>query len=157
MNSDTENHTFGRIVQDEGFKNVAYAIRHSTVVPQSRKSRGNKPSVSIRYGLGQQLARKSAYAGEFMAELADFMHLYNAENAQLRESKRNPFRKSITTADIDAITTLVDKYGSKVVCNMLVAYGYAREPYEAAEDEAAPIEPVETESQENEDSETDEE
>jgi hypothetical protein len=135
MNSDDTQRTYSQIVQNEGFKNVAYAIRYSTVVPQGRKTRGLKPAVSIRYGLGQQLARKSAYPAEFLTELAEFIHLYNAENAQLRESKREPFRKNLTTADIDAVTTLVDRFGSKVVCNMLVAYGYAREPYEAETDQ----------------------
>ncbi len=152
MNSDDAQHTFSQIVQNEGFRNVAYAIRYSTVVPQARKSRGGKPTVNIRYSLGQQLARKSAYASEFLAELAEFMHLYNAENAQLRESKRNPFRKNITTTDIDAVTALVDRFGSKVVCNMLVAYGYAREPYEATEegkpsdDDTTQVEPTSEET-----------
>ncbi len=121
---------FSQILQNEGFQNIAYAIRHSTVVPQGRKARGNKPVVDVRYGLGQQLARKAAYPADFLAEIAEFIHLYNAENAQLRENKRNPFRKNITTADIEALTELVDRFGSKVVCNLLVAYGYARPPYE---------------------------
>lgn len=134
MNSDDTRQTFSKIVQSEGFKNVAYAIRHSTVVPQSRKGRGTKPVVDVRYGLGQQLARKAAYPAEFLAEVTEFIHLYNAENAQLREKQRNPFRKNVTTADIEALTDLVDEFGSKVVCNMLVAYGYAREPYETEDD-----------------------
>ena len=135
MNSDDSKATYSEIVQNEGFKNVAYAIRHSTVAPQGRKARGNKPAVDVRYGLGQQLARKAAYPADFLAELAEFIYLYNAENAQLRENKRNPFRKNVTTEDINAVTMLVDKFNSKVVCNMLIAYGYAREPYEAIEEE----------------------
>ena len=135
MNRDDSQHTFGVIVQDEGFKNIAYAIRHSTVVPQSRKGKGKKPVVDVRYGLGQQLTRKAAYPAEFLAEIAEFIHLYNAENSQLRENKREPFRKNVTTADIEKLTALVDAFGSKVVCNMLVAYGYAREPYEGKADE----------------------
>lgn len=128
MNSDDSQQTFSQILQTEGFKNVAYAIRHSTVVPQGLKARKLKPVVSIRYGLGQQLARKSAYPSDFIAEIAEFLHMYNAENAQLRENRRTVYRKNVTTADIDALAQLVDKFGSKVVCNMLIAYGYAREP-----------------------------
>lgn len=130
MNSDDNRHTYSTIVQNEGFRNIAYAIRRSTVVPQTRKGQGGKLAVDIRYGLGQQLARKAAYPGEFLAEISGFLHLYNAENAQLREKKRNPFRKDVTVADIEALAGLVDEFGSKVVCNMLVAYGYAREPHE---------------------------
>ncbi len=136
MNSDKP--VFSEIVQNEGFKAIAYAIRHSTVVPQARKGKGNRPVVDIRYGLGQQLARKAAYPEDFLAEIAEFIHLYNAENAQLREKGRHPFRKNVTTADIEALTELVDRFGSKVVCQLLVAYGYAREPYEREEEEVPP-------------------
>ncbi len=141
MNS--QNPMFSEIVQNEGFKAVAYAIRHSTVVPQGRKAKGNRPAVDVRYGLGQQLARKAAYPADFLAEVAEFIHLYNAENAQLRESRREPFRKNVTTADIEALTELVDRFGSKVVCNLLVAYGYAREPFERGEESEAALEPGE--------------
>lgn len=136
MNSDKP--VYSEIVQNEGFRAIAYAIRHSTVVPQARKGKGNRPAVDIRYGLGQQLARKAAYPADFLVEIAEFIHLYNAENAQLREKGRNPFRKNVTTADIEALTELVDRFGSKVVCQMLVAYGYAREPYEREEEEVPP-------------------
>lgn len=139
MNQDDSHHKFTAILQDEGFRNIAYAIRHSTVVPQGRK-RVKRPVVDVRYGLGQQLARKAAYSAEFMAEIAQFVHLYNAENAQLRENRREPFRKNVTTADIDALAALVDCYGSKLVCNMLVAYGYAREPHEARDEVSTQVE-----------------
>jgi hypothetical protein len=128
MNSDQQGKTYTTIVQNEGFRNIAYAIRHSTVIPQMHKGKGNRPVVNVRYGLGQQLARKAAYPADFLAELSEFLQLYNAENAQLNEKNRNPFRKNVTTGDIEEIIRLVDSFGSKVVCNMLVAYGYAREP-----------------------------
>lgn len=147
VNSDTSQKTYSTILQDEGFKNVAYAIRHSTVAPQGRKARGSKPAVGIRYGLGQQLARKANYPDEFLAELAAFLQSYNAENSQLRENKREPFRKNVTTEDIEAVTALVDKYGAKVVCNLLIAYGYAKTPFEKADDgEGAPTDDLESES-----------
>ncbi len=115
---------FSEIMQNEGFRNIAYAIRHSTVTLQKSKPH-HKPATDIRYGLGQQLARKAAYAADFLAELSEFLHLYNAENAQLREKNRNPFRKDVSTDDVEQVVALVDKFGSKVVCNMLVAFGYA--------------------------------
>jgi hypothetical protein len=118
--------TYSEIMQSDGFQNIAYAIRHSTVSLQKAK-RLRKPATDIRYGLGQQLARKAAYPADFLAELSEFLHLYNAENAQLREKDRNPFRKDVRTEDIEEIVRLVDRFGSKVVCNMLVAFGYASE------------------------------
>jgi hypothetical protein len=148
MNSDDSRKMFSQILKTPGFQNIAYAIRHSTVVPQGRKAKGNKPSVEVRYGLGQQLARKATYPQEFLAEIAEFIHLYNAENSQLRENKRNPFRKNVTTEDIEALATLVDTFGSKVICNMLVAYGYAREPFDKGEEGAEITEPDEPGSSE---------
>jgi hypothetical protein len=134
MNANDTQKRFSLITQSPGFQAIAYAIRHSTVVPQGRKSKGNRPVVEIRYGLGQQLTRKAAYANDFLAEIANFIFLYNAENAQLRENKRELFRKNITTQDLDELTKLVDDYGPEVVCNLLVAYGYAREPFEREKD-----------------------
>lgn len=124
MNS--EDKKYSEIMQNEGFRNIAYAIRHSTVSLQNAK-KFRKPATDIRYGLGQQLARKAAYPDDFLAELGEFLHLYNAENAQLREKNRNPFRSDVRMADLEEIVKLVDRFGSKVVCNMLVAFGYATE------------------------------
>ena len=124
MNS--QDKKYGEIMQNEGFRKIASAIRHSTVSLQNAK-KFRKPATDIRYGLGQQLARKAAYPDDFLAELGEFLHLYNAENAQLREKDRNPFRSDVHMEDMEEIVKLVDRFGSKVVCNMLVAFGYATE------------------------------
>lgn len=124
MNS--EDKKYSEIMQNDGFRNIAYAIRHSTVSLQNAK-KFRKPATDIRYGLGQQLTRKAAYPDDFLAELGEFLHLYNAENAQLREKDRNPFRSDVRMEDMEEIVKLVDRFGSKVVCNMLVAFGYATE------------------------------
>ncbi len=124
MNS--EDKKYSEIMQNEGFRNIAYAIRHSTVSLQNAK-KFRKPATDIRYGLGQQLARKAAYPDDFLAELGEFLHLYNAENAQLREKDRNPFRTDVRMEDVEEIVKLVDRFGSKVVSNILVAFGYATE------------------------------
>ncbi|HEY65290.1 MAG TPA: hypothetical protein G4O02_12045 [Caldilineae bacterium] len=116
------------IVQNPGFQNVAYAIRHSTVIPQSRKARGQEFLYEIRYGLGAELKRKATVRDEFIAALSDFMHSYNRENAQVLENRKQQMRRDLRTTDIEEIVRLVDEYGSEVVANLLVAYGYAREP-----------------------------
>jgi hypothetical protein len=128
MNSDEK--LYSQIIQNEGFQNVASAIRHSTILPQYQKARakkgqGERPLVEIRYGLGQQLSRKAAYKDEFLTELAEFAQLYNAENVQIAERERNPMRKNIRPSDLDSIVDLVDRFPSRLVCNLLVAYGYA--------------------------------
>jgi hypothetical protein len=118
-----------RILETRGFQSIAYAIRQSTVVAQYRKGQGDR-RYDVRYGLGQELARKANYPAEFMAALGDFLHRYNAENAQVMENRPGPYRRSVQTADIDDIVALVDEFGAPLVCHLLIAYGYARSPQE---------------------------
>lgn len=124
---------FKEIVENEGFRRIAYAIRHSTVIPQYLKDR--EGLYEIRYGLGNEFKRKSAYPKEFLVALSNFVHEYNRENAQKAESKGQQRRKNVRESDLDEIVRLVDKFGSEVVGNLLVAYGYATE---AKEDEVKP-------------------
>lgn len=109
-----------------GFQSIAYAIRQSTVVAQYNRKQKNDRRYDVRYGLGQELARKSRYAGEFVTALSEFLQRYNAENAQVMENRAGPYRKSVKTSDIDDIVALVDEFGSELICNLLIAYGYAR-------------------------------
>lgn len=124
------------ILDSEGFRNLAYAIRHSTILPQYHKAQG-KTLYEVRYGLGMELKRKAAYSKEFLAALASFAHEYNQENVQKLESRGGKqLRKNIQTSDLEEIVRLVDQFGSELICNLLVAYGYAREPREETEAES---------------------
>lgn len=127
--------TLSRILETEGFQSVAYAIRQSTVVAQYRKKQLNDRRYDVRYGLGQELVRKANYPEDFVTALCDFLQKYNAENAQVMENRRGPYRRSIRTADIDQIVALVDEFGAPLICNLLVAYGYARTSREADAEE----------------------
>ena len=118
------------IIQNEGFQNVAYAIRHSTVIPQSRKARGQNILYEVRYGLGAELQRKATVRDEFVVALCDFMQSYNQENAQKLENTGQQMRRDLRTTDIEEVVRLVDEYGPEVVAGLLIAYGYAREPRE---------------------------
>ena len=122
------------IVENEGFQNVAYAIRYSTVIPQSRKARGQDSLYEVRYGLGAEIKRKATVRDEFIVALCDFMQSYNQENAQKLENTRQQMRRDLRTTDLDAVVRLVDEYGPEVVASLLIAYGYAREPREAEPD-----------------------
>ena len=65
--------------------------------------------------------------------MSAFLHDYNRETAQVYERyKGNPpvRRARATTEDIQQVLELIDEYGSKTVANLLVAFGYAREPRE---------------------------
>lgn len=119
------------IVQSEGFQNVAYAIRYSTIIPQSRKAQNKDSLYEVRYGLGADLKRKATVRDEFIVALSDFMQSYNQENAQKLENTGQQMRRDLRTTDIEEVVRLADTYGSEVVANLLIAYGYAREPREA--------------------------
>lgn len=119
------------ILENEGFRNVADAIRRSTVIPLYR---GKESRFDVRYGLGRDMIRKSQYKEDFIQALTDFMHDYNDETMRVHERTHGQARrKLITTRDIEAIVYLLDTYGSKTVCNLLVAFGYARDPREIEE------------------------
>lgn len=115
------------ILASPGFQNIAYAIRQSTIIAQYRKKEGDR-RYDVRYGLGRDLVRQSQYPDEFVAALSDFLHKYNAENAQVMETRPGPYRKSVQTSDIQDILRLIDAHGSDLIAKLLVAYGYAREP-----------------------------
>ncbi|MBC7077562.1 MAG: hypothetical protein H5T92_04560, partial [Synergistales bacterium] len=85
------------------------------------------------YGLGQELKRKALYNDEFIAALCEFMQSYNAENARVYEKTGKQYRRNILTSDIEDIVRLVDTYGATTVGNLLIAFGYAREPKEEEE------------------------
>jgi len=126
------------ILDSPGFQNVAAAIRRSTVIPQYFKAKGDRGPYDIRYGLGAELLRQAAYPDRFVQALGEFLHDHNRETMQVFERyKGNPpvRRARVTTEDVQQVVALVDEYGSQTVANLLVAFGYAREPREAGESE----------------------
>jgi len=131
------------ILDSPGFQNIAAAIRRSTVIPQFFKARGDKGPYDVRYGLGAELLRQAAYPDRFVQTLSAFLHDYNRETVQIYERYKGspPVRRArVTTEDIQQVVELIDKYGSQTVANLLVAFGYAREPREPEPEEGAPSE-----------------
>ena len=124
------NEHLNSIIENIGFQNVAYAIRRSTVVPQRRKTNNEENLYQIRYGLGMDLKRKATVRDDFVIALADFMQSYNQENNQVREKQNRQMRRDLRTSDIQHIVKLVDDFGAEMVANLLIAFGYAREPRE---------------------------
>jgi len=50
----------------------------------------------------------------FLAELGEFLHLYNAENAQLPKKDRKSIPIQCPHGDMEEIVKLVDRFGSKL-------------------------------------------
>ena len=123
-----EKQQLAEIIHNEGFRNIAEAIRRSTVIPQGQKARGRDSLYDIRYGLGSKLLRHAQYNVDFIQELSQFMHDYNRENARKLETRKQQFRSNITMDDIEEIVMLIDKFKAPTIANLLVAFGYARDP-----------------------------
>jgi hypothetical protein len=93
--------------------------------------------------------REARYPDKFIAALSRFLQKYNAETAREEEKlanklaraltpndrRANKLRGSVAYTDIDAIAALIDDFGSEQVCSLLVAYGYARDPYKGTTEE----------------------
>ena len=136
MSNESNEKKLTPIIESEGFQNIARAIRQSTVSLQyqtisAKKQKKPKPPYDVRYGLGEQLRRKANYPHEFIQELSDFLHAFNAENVRAAENadavelSEHYRRKSVREDDITEIVQLIDSYGPQTVCRLLVAFGYA--------------------------------
>ncbi len=125
------NQNYLPILQNEGFRNIAKAIRNVTVKAQYS---GGKP-YSVYYGMAQDLKRKSLNKKDLVNYLSEFVGLYNNENVRVFERTKAQKRKNITTSDIENIITLIDEYGSELVGKLLLAFGYAKEEREESKEE----------------------
>lgn len=128
------------ISQNRGFQHIASAIREATVRAQRRYTQENDNRYEVRYGLGQELIRKARYRDDFTNALNEFLFLYNAETAREEEKvarklqkrlsaddyRKNHLRYPVTTADIDQLNDLLDRYSTELIAKMLISYGYAR-------------------------------
>lgn len=124
------------ILQSEGFKCIATAIRKSTISLQYTPK--EQRQYEVKYGVAQDLKRKSAYKKELVEYLAEFIAFYNAENARVKEKRGETFipRSNVKQQDIDEIVKLIDDYGSSIIGRLLAAYGYAFDRKEKIEEPA---------------------
>lgn len=143
MSMSAANKPLKPILDDDGFKHVATAIRRATVSEQFTKARTGQQTYEIHYGLFQDLERKARFRDQFVGALTAFITDYNTENARIAERNARPGkegptesggrrRPQVTTDDIERVVSLIDAYGSESVAMLLLAYGSAREPREAA-------------------------
>lgn len=148
------NRSLTRILEDPGFQAVATAVRRATVSAQILKAQ-KQDHREIRYGLLHELRRTRELPGNepFMTTVAEFISLYNAENARRHELRR-PAPRNVTTEELTSFTRLVDEYGASIVGALLCAFGTCRVPgqvepagadtAEAVEDAVAVPEPAES-------------
>jgi hypothetical protein len=127
----TERPSLAEIIQDDGFKNVAKAIRACTIRAQYHKAaldshrRSDPMRVDIRYGLAQEWKRFVDRKEPFVERLAEFVAEFNAEAARRRE-KQDPHEQPVSADDLEHVIRLIERDGSSsLVGKLLIAFGYA--------------------------------
>lgn len=111
------------IIENEGFKTVAEAIRKSTVSLQYLPKGQRK--YEIRYGVAQALQTKSKTKTELAEYIGDFVSLYNAETSRKAEKDGRAFRKNVREDKLSQFYELLDGHPSKLIGALLASYGFA--------------------------------
>lgn len=123
------NQPYSKIVEDPGFINLSRAIFHATLGLQYQDKSIRK--YPVHYDLQHKLKQNAPYKEKFITTLTDFVATFNSENARAFESNKargedSRTRKNITDQDLVSVINLVDEFGSNLVGNLLVAFGYAK-------------------------------
>lgn len=121
---DDQDWSLTEITEDSGFLRIAKAINSATVYA------GKEEHGWVRiYGLAQRLSSQAGSKKDFIIELSTFLASYENENLRIDEElkKKGKLRRIWTTKDdLDRVIHLIDHYGSSLVANLLIAYGYAK-------------------------------
>lgn len=121
------------IIQNDGFKAVAAAIRKSTVSLQYTPK--DRRQFEIRYGLAQQLQNKSKSKDDITTFIGEFIATYNAETGRYAE-KNNGKAKRANVKDTELVQfyCLLDNCPSRLIGALLASYGFALSKKELEED-----------------------
>jgi|GEM_PF-985892 len=144
------------ITEDPGFLNIAKAINSATVYAGTIRDKEGKTKETgweRIYGLAQRLTSQSGSKKDFIIEISSFIASYENENLRIDEElrKEKKSRRIWTTKDdLDRLIHLIDKYGSSLVANLLIAYGYAKGWGKGKEADGAEQEPANSQLEESE-------
>lgn len=120
------------ITQDPGFLNIAKAINSATVYAGTIRDKENQSKDTgweRIYGLAQRLSSQSGSKKDFIIEIMSFLASYENENLRIDDDLRTQKKSRriwTTKDDLDRLINLVEKHGSSLVANLLIAYGYAK-------------------------------
>lgn len=132
---------YAPILENDGFRAIARAIRLATVTEQFHASK-NDQQYEIRYSLLHDLRRAARFKDRLLQTVTDFIGAYNAENARTQERLAGRkgagvrLRPRVTTEELERFVELLDGYEPETVGYLLIAYGSAREPQESTTAEA---------------------
>jgi len=114
--------SYSEILENDGFQNFGRAIRNSTLIPIYLEEKKK-----IKFGLLQDLKRASLNKDTLVTELSEFMATYNNENGLEAFHEGQQKRANLTTKDLEDVVGLIDDHDSKIVGNMLLAYGFGKD------------------------------
>lgn len=121
------------IINNEGFKAVATAIRKSTVTLQYTPKDQRK--FEIRYGLAQQLQNKSKSKEDLATFIGEFVATYNAETARNAEKNNGKTtRANVKDGELLKFFEILDKEPPRLVGALLSSYGFALTSKEKIDD-----------------------
>lgn len=129
------NKTYSPILENEGFRAVAAAMRRATVAEQYWNSKG-KQQYQIHYGLFADMKRKAQFRDQLLEAIGEFLNEYNAETARQEERAAKAgrtdlrHRPRLTTRQVEDLVRLLDDYKPETVAMLLLAYASARDPRE---------------------------
>ena len=119
------------ITENPGFLRIARAINSSTVYAGKIQTKAGPKELDWQrqYGLAQRLTSQAGSKKDFIIELTTFLALYENENLRIKEQLQKDGktlkRISPTNEDLDEVMGLIETFGSSLVANLLVAYGYS--------------------------------
>lgn len=121
------------ILDNEGFRNIARAIKQATVSEQYLKSKGQQV-FDIKYGLFQEIKRKAKFREELLSVIAEFINEFNYENARREEQlkdKPGRRRKRVSMQDLEQFGELLDRYKTpketEAIAMLLIAFASAKD------------------------------
>lgn len=119
---------YSEILKNEGFKNIAKAIRNVAVNAIYLARRNDEYKKIIYFGLASELKRASLTEKTLIEWLNNFCSTYNANLdrfAFANPDKKLPFSK-IKQDDIEQMMNLIEDYSQpRIVGGLLLAYGLA--------------------------------
>lgn len=133
ISMDNQEISLKAIIENEGFKAVAEAIRKSTVSLQYLQK--DRRKYEIRYGVAQALQTKSKTKTDLAEFIGDFISLYNAETSRKAEKDDRIFRKNVREDKLSQFYELLDNHSSKLIGALLASYGFALPPKEQSTDD----------------------
>jgi len=135
--------SYREILNNPGFRAIAWALRTSTVSAQSRK-RNRMDYREIRYDILPELRRKRSLptAAPFIEAITDFLASFNAESARRLEQNKPTAKRRLLTDDLESFLSLFEgQKDASLIGAMLCAYATCREPQERDAEDQAEAEP----------------